>query len=121
MQGGSGKTVAAVAIAKDPQVRSSFEAIVYTPLGSHPAVRDNQRSLYFQLKAAPMDANAAAREDSATEALRQAGRGRKLLLILDDAWQAATTQLLLKEVGTSSDWTLVLVGTYRTLWVALVV
>ena len=94
VQGGSGKTVAAVAVARDRQVRGSFEVILYAPLGQTPNIRDLQRSLHQQLCGRAMGPEAAATEALATDALRAAATGRKALMIVDDAWQAGPAKTL---------------------------
>ena len=74
--------------AGDAEVRARFGRICYIPVGQQPDVRDLQRSLHRQLCQQEMDGAAAANGEAAAQALAQAAQGRKVLLIVDDAWVA---------------------------------
>jgi len=83
--GGSGKTVMASAVARERSVMCLFEAIVYVPLGQAPVLRDVRASILRQLT------NGGEKELGGTPnevraALSEAASGKRVLLILDDAW-----------------------------------
>ena len=48
-QGGVGKTTIAAALVKDPEIRASFEKIVWVSVGQEPDIRELQESIYGQL------------------------------------------------------------------------
>ena len=83
--GGSGKTVVAAGLARDPEVAASSELMVYVALGQTPVLRECQRTMYRQLTGSALDPNLATEED-AMSAIIEATAGKKVLLILDDAW-----------------------------------
>ena len=85
--GGSGKTVAAVSLAKDATVRSLFQRICYVPVGQKPDTRDLQRSLHVQLCGQSLEAAKAADQKASAHALAIAAKGCKVMLIIDDAWE----------------------------------
>ena len=80
--GGSGKTVVAVGIARDPEVGAWFQTIAFAGVGQDGDLKELQRSLFFQITGQQLDASL--REDSAIfTALQAAAEERTLLLIVD--------------------------------------
>ena len=92
--GGSGKTVAVVALARDLRIRKGFDAILYAAVGQNPSIRDLQRSLHVQLCGNPMPPEAAADDQQAVDALREQAKGKHVLMIVDDAWTAGPVEKL---------------------------
>ena len=82
--GGSGKTVLAAAVARDPRILTHFAAVAWVTFGQKPSLPVLQRLILTQLGGtAPADAD----EEVLLEALRAAAADRKVLLVIDDAWQ----------------------------------
>ncbi len=82
--GGSGKTVVASGIARDPEVGTRFRTICFLGVGQDADIRELQRSLHFQLQGSLLDSSLQEAEVFAT--LRAAAATRNVLLIVDDAW-----------------------------------
>jgi hypothetical protein len=83
--GGSGKTVMAVAIANDVEIRTHFSKVCFLIIGQEPNIRDLQRNLYFQLCNRQLDPSII--EDMACfHALQEAAKEVTALLVIDDAW-----------------------------------
>ena len=83
-RGGSGKTVTATALVHDPLVRLRFEKIVFLPFGQTPVLRDLQKLCYFQLVKKNLDVGFTSEE--VQEALRDAAKGKTIIIVLDDVW-----------------------------------
>ena len=83
--GGSGKTVVASSVARDPEVTARFASICFVGVGQDADLRELQRSIHFQLVQSVMDPSL--REEEAFATLQDAAAGRNLLILIDDAWQ----------------------------------
>ena len=83
--GGIGKTVTGAALVRDADVRDHFHQIVWLPLGQTPVMEKLQSSAMEQLVGKPMDSNLSEEERHA--ALRDAFKGKRVLLALDDLWE----------------------------------
>ena len=89
-QGGIGKTVLAVAAARDPVVRAYFpDGVFWVTAGEQPDLVGLQVGLLSRLGVAG-PAPRSATEGAAL--LRQAVVGRQVLLVVDDVWSAAAAQ-----------------------------
>ena len=86
-KGGVGKTTIAAALVHEVEVRSSFEKIVWVSVGQEPDIRELQDSIHFQLTKSflPEDKT---HDSEVPQVLRDAAKGVKLLLVLDDIWSA---------------------------------
>ena len=84
-QGGVGKTTIAAALVKDPEIRASFEKIVWVSVGQEPDIRELQESIYGQLSDSTIPDSAKTAE-LVMKALRTAARDQNVLLVLDDVW-----------------------------------
>ena len=71
-----------------PRVRQT-----HSRLGQEPDILKLLRVLYFQLKSAKMPA-AVETERDAVQMLREAARGVRVLLVLDDCWNAQHGEIL---------------------------
>ena len=83
--GGIGKTVTGAAIVRDDDVRDHFDQIVWLPLGQTPVMEKLQSSASEQLIGKPIEPNLSEEEKHA--ALREAFKGKRVLLALDDLWE----------------------------------
>jgi hypothetical protein len=84
--GGVGKTTITALLVHEPDVRSSFEKIVWVSIGQEPDVRELQNSIHFQL----CNYNLPEHEAHETaQVLKDAAAGTELLLVLDDVWDSA--------------------------------
>ena len=74
-----------MAVVLDEEIRSSFEKIVWVSVGQEPDIRELQNSIHFQLTESflPEDKS---HETEIMQALRNAAKGLKVLLVLDDVW-----------------------------------
>ena len=93
MQGGVGKTTAAVQLIRDPEVGAAFERLLWVSVSQEPDMMHLLGRLYYQLKSTKLPARAEGELDAVQE-LRQAARGIKVLLVLDDCWEAKHAKLL---------------------------
>ena len=84
--GGIGKTVTGAAIARDESVREYFHAIIWLPLGQTPVVSKLQNLCHMQCTGTELSGELSSEEKK--EALQQAMAGKRLLLCLDDLWEA---------------------------------
>ena len=84
-QGGIGKTTIAAALVHDHEVRSSFEKIVWVSLGQDPNLRTLADSIHYQLTKQGL-AEDIKDERDALDAIRDAAKDKKVLLVLDDVW-----------------------------------
>eukprot|EP01052_Picozoa_sp_SAG31_P030464 SAG31_NODE_3127_length_4646_cov_6.057620_2_plen_484_part_00 len=84
--GGVGKTTVSSWLVRRDDVRAQFDAIVWMPLGQQPNIEKCQEQLYLQLTGSElaMELDQEERHDM----LRSAMNGVKLLLVLDDLWEA---------------------------------
>ena len=90
--GGSGKTIVACGISRDPEIAANVDRIVYVALGQSPVIRDLHRSMHIQVTGKPLDPNLQT-DDEALGALAEAGAGLKVLLVLDDCWNREQVQI----------------------------
>ena len=91
-QGGLGKTVLARAICNDEMVRSVFrDGILWATLGQQPDMLSLQQRWIHLLGG---DVGAAGTHTEAKAELQRLLSDRKMLLVLDDAWQASDAQIL---------------------------
>eukprot|EP01046_Picozoa_sp_COSAG06_P050892 COSAG06_NODE_8178_length_2247_cov_2.238827_1_plen_674_part_01 len=90
--GGIGKTVTGAALVRDADVRSHFDQIIWLPLGQTPVMEKLQSSAMEQLTGKPMESNLSEEERHA--ALRDAFKGKRVLLALDDLWEEEHAPLL---------------------------
>ena len=83
--GGSGKTIVAAGLCRDLEIATAVELIVYVALGQTPVIRECQKTMYRQLTGSGLDPNIESDED-AMSAIMEATSGKRVLLVLDDAW-----------------------------------
>ena len=93
VQGGVGKTTAAVQLIRDPEVGASFQKLLWVSVSQEPDIFELLRVLYYQLKSAKLPASVEKERDAVQE-LQQAARGLKVLLVLDDCWEEKHAKLL---------------------------
>jgi hypothetical protein len=84
--GGVGKTMMAVQLMQDPEIGTSFEKLLWISVGQEPDIMTCLRVLHFQLKGSHLPASALENERFAVQAMREACRGVKALIVLDDIW-----------------------------------
>eukprot|EP01046_Picozoa_sp_COSAG06_P021451 COSAG06_NODE_1614_length_8932_cov_4.428507_1_plen_1634_part_10 len=90
--GGIGKTVTGAALVRDAEARDHFDQIVWLPLGQTPVMEKLQSSALDQLIGKSMESTLS--EEERHEALRDAFKGKRVLLALDDLWEEEhSTQL----------------------------
>ena len=92
--GGVGKTLMAVQLIRDAEVGAAFDRLLWVSVGQDPDPLQCVRMLYFQLKSAPLPSGAMEEERIAVQALREACKGAKVLLVLDDIWDAKHAEML---------------------------
>ena len=80
-----GKTTIAAALLHDKAIRASFEKIVWVSVGQEPDIRELQDSIHHQLTRRHFQDDIKNEADALT-AIRDAARGCKILLVLDDVW-----------------------------------
>ena len=83
--GGIGKTVTGAALVRDADVRDHFDQIIWLPLGQTPVMEKLQASALEQLIGKQMETNLS--EEDRCAALRDAFKGKRVLLALDDLWE----------------------------------
>jgi lambda repressor-like predicted transcriptional regulator len=83
--GGIGKTVTGAALVRDDAVRDHFDQIVWLPLGQTPVMEKLQSSAMKQLTGKPMESTLS--DEERQTALRDAFKGKRVLLALDDLWE----------------------------------
>ena len=84
--GGVGKTTAAVALVNDKEVRAAFERVLWVSVGQEPNVRELQASLLAQINERTLSVELA--NDKVLGEIKKASKGLKILLVLDDVWEA---------------------------------
>ena len=82
---GIGKTVTGAALVRDADVRDHFDQIVWLPLGQTPVMEKLQSSALEQVSGQQMDPTLS--DEERQSALRDAFRGKRVLLALDDLWE----------------------------------
>ena len=90
--GGSGKTVVASALARESFVVSAFDTIVYVPLGQTPVMLDVHAAMCRQLGGAKGALQGTTEE--VRRALCDLAAGRRVFLVLDDAWSREVVEAL---------------------------
>jgi hypothetical protein len=83
--GGIGKTVTGAALVRDAGVRDHFDQIIWVPLGQTPVMEKLQSSALEQLCGKKMDPTLS--EEERQSVLREAFKGKRVLLALDDLWE----------------------------------
>lgn len=91
--GGVGKTTVAVQLIRDPEVGAAFRKLLWVSVSQEPDTFGLIRVLYYQLTSRKLPASAEEERDGVQE-LRQAAKGVRVLLVLDDCWEAKHAQLL---------------------------
>ncbi|KAL1507035.1 hypothetical protein AB1Y20_007897 [Prymnesium parvum] len=91
--GGTGKSALASVIVRDAEVLSSFSAVAWASVGDECDVPHAKRMLLSQLVEKQLPPEAIS-EDQLDRALRDATRGRAVLLVLDDVWHSAVAKAL---------------------------
>jgi len=92
MQGGVGKTTAAVQLIRDPEVGAAFQRLLWVSVSQEPDMVHVLGRLYFQLKSTKLPASDD--ELDAVQLVKEAARGIKALLVLDDCWEEKHAKLL---------------------------
>ena len=85
--GGVGKTTVACALVHDEEILSSFEKVVWVSVGLEPNIRELQDSIYEQVVGMAIPATATS-PGLVLKALADGARRSKILLVLDDVWEA---------------------------------
>ena len=91
--GGVGKTTIAVQLIRDPEVGAAFARLLWVSVSQEPDIFGLIRVLYYQLTSRKLPASAEEERDAVQE-LRQAAKGKRVLLVLDDCWDAKHGELL---------------------------
>ena len=91
--GGVGKTTIAVQLIRDPEVGAAFTKLLWVSVSQEPDIFGLIRVLYYQLTSRKLPASAEEERDAVQE-LRQAAKGKRVLLVLDDCWDAKHGELL---------------------------
>ena len=90
---GVGKTTIAVQLIRDPEVGAAFARLLWVSVSQEPDIFGLIRVLYYQLTSRKLPASAEEERDAVQE-LRQAAKGKRVLLVLDDCWDAKHGELL---------------------------
>jgi hypothetical protein len=99
--GGIGKTVTGAAIVRNDDVRMHFDAVVWLPIGQTPVIEKLQNLCHMQCTGRELSAELSSEEKK--QALQQAMAGKKILLCLDDLWEAVhETELNFADVDAGS-------------------
>ena len=85
--GGVGKTTVACALVHDEEILSSFEKVVWVSVGLESNIRELQDSIYEQVVGMAIPATATS-PGLVLKALADGARRSKILLVLDDVWDA---------------------------------
>ena len=91
--GGVGKTTVAVQLIRDPEVGHAFKRLLWVSVSQEPDMLHLLGRLYFQLKSIKLPASAEGELD-AVQLVKEAARGIKVLLVLDDCWEEKHAKLL---------------------------
>ena len=91
--GGVGKTTMAALLLSDPQVGVTFERLLWLSVSQRPDILSLLRDLHFQLTSSQMPRDIDT-EDQGAQVLREAARGKKVLLVLDDCWHDTHAKIL---------------------------
>ncbi|KAK3257174.1 hypothetical protein CYMTET_33732 [Cymbomonas tetramitiformis] len=91
--GGIGKTMLAVALLHDTDVRAAYDVLVWVSVGQDPNLLQLQQSIHIQLTGAQLPQHASTPQ-MVMGALDDAAQGREVLLVLDDLWDAGHEKLL---------------------------
>ncbi|KAK3250811.1 hypothetical protein CYMTET_14714 [Cymbomonas tetramitiformis] len=91
--GGIGKTMLAVALLHDTDVRAAYAVLVWASVGQDPNLLQLQQSIHIQLTGAQLPQHASTPQ-MVMGALDDAAQGREVLLVLDDLWDAGHEKLL---------------------------
>ena len=83
--GGVGKTTISSWLVRQDSCRSTYDKIVWVPLGQHPNLARCQEMMLIQLNGDRFADGMSA--DQKKEELNVAMTGRSILLVLDDAWE----------------------------------
>ena len=78
---------------RDPEVGAAFKRLLWVSIGQDPDMLLLLGRLYYQLKSTRLPPSAEEELDAVQE-LRQAARGIKALLVLDDCWEEKHVKLL---------------------------
>ena len=84
--GGVGKTTVAAALVNDNDVRAAFEKILWVSVGQEPDVRELQATLLAQTNKQKLSTDVA--DADVLDEVMEAAQGLKVLLVLDDVWEA---------------------------------
>ena len=79
-------------LVRQPSVRKAFEKIAWVAIGQTPNVDECQETLFTQLTKLPWDNDAS--DDKKKLLLQNAFTGKKILLVIDDAWEAEHEAML---------------------------
>ena len=91
--GGVGKTTAAAQLVRDPEIGVAFERLMWVSVSAEPDVVQLLGRMHFQLKSSKLPPSVET-ELEAAQLLREAAKGVKVLLVLDDVWDAKHAELL---------------------------
>ena len=91
--GGVGKTLLAVSLMRDPAVGRAFEQLCWVSVGQEQGLLEHQQVLHRQLTGSLLPDEASTPE-IAYEVLIKVAKDAKLLLILDDVWNASHLKYL---------------------------
>ena len=90
--GGVGKTILlAMFLRETPELGRSFHRICWIAFGQEPNLPELQKSLYRQLTGGEELVGVPEgpkREEAALRKLQEAAKGQRVLVVLDDAWEA---------------------------------
>ena len=95
-----GKTICAVAVCKEVDIRTHFRKITWVSIGQEAVIEDLQATMYLQITEKPMpqveDGAAAEREAHCLKLLQGAALqvDGRMLVVLDDPWLPAQVQSL---------------------------
>ena len=92
--GGVGKTLMAAQLIRDAEVGAVFHKLLWVSVGQEPDIIHLLRMLHYQLTSRHLPASALEDERFAVQAMREACKGIKALLVLDDIWDPKHAELL---------------------------
>ena len=85
--GGVGKTTAASLVVREEAVARSFDRICWVALGQDPSILELQRILLRQLTGGTAISESLMKPAEVLGVLREAARGKRSLVVLDDLWE----------------------------------